>query len=160
MLDALEEVVELALPYLKDERQHRVIGLRASRARADVSAAEQLRRLMEALPIEADSGRTLETYNATATIDTATMEIDVLRIGRIGLFYQSADAKATGTWDTDSKQWMALGGGVRNAVRQGIRMAPLETAGIQCRHPGRGGGATDPPAGRRPGQDRRRHIRH
>jgi hypothetical protein len=128
MLDALEEFVELDLPFLKDERQQRVIGLRALMARADVSAAEKFRRLMEAFQIEADFGRTIETYKDTATIDTATMEIDVLRIGRIGLFYQSADAKATGTWDTDSKQWMALGSGARNAVRQGIRMARRQVA--------------------------------
>ena len=42
----------------------------------------------------------------------------------------------------------------------GVRpQAAPEAAGIQCRHPGRGGGATDPPAGRRPDQDRRRHCR-
>ena len=40
----------------------------------------------------------------------------------------------------------------------GVRpQAAAEAAGVQCRHPGRGGGATDPSAGRRPDQDRRRH---
>ena len=128
MLDALEQFVDLDLPFLKEERQQRLIGLRTLMAQADVSAAEKFRRLMETFQIEADFGRTIETYKDTATIAGATMEVDVLRIGRIGLFYQSADNKATGTWDTDKDQWLELGSGARNAVRQGIRIARRQVA--------------------------------
>jgi hypothetical protein len=128
MLDALEQFVDLDLPFLKQERQERVFGLRALMAEADVSAAEKFRRLMETFQIEADFGRTIETYKDTATIDGATMQVDILRIGRIGLFYQSADYKATGTWDTEKEQWSALGSGARNAVRQGIRIARRQVA--------------------------------
>jgi len=128
MLDALEQFIELDLPFLKEERQQRVVGLRALMTEADVSAAEKFRRLMECFQIEADFGRTIETYKETANIDGGTLEVDVLRIGRIGLFYQSADHKATGTWDTDKAQWVPLGSGARNAVRQGIRMARRQVA--------------------------------
>ena len=128
MLDALEQFIDLDLPFLKEERQQRLLGLRAMMAEADVSAAEKFRRLMEAFQIEADFGRTIETYKDTATIAGATMEVDVLRIGRIGLFYQSADHKATGTWDVESAQWVALSSGARNAVRQGIRIARRQVA--------------------------------
>ena len=57
-------------------------------------------------------------------IGEATLEVNVLRLGRIGLYYQTNDASATGRWDPEADQWSPLkGGGARNQVRQGIRIA-------------------------------------
>jgi hypothetical protein len=92
--------------------------------RSDVTVAEKFRRLTEAFQIENDFGRTIETYKDALEIDGATLEVDVLRLGRIGLYYQTLDASETGQWDPEAGAWTHLSGGTaRNQVRQGIRVA-------------------------------------
>jgi hypothetical protein len=124
MLDGLAQFIELDVPFLQDERVERVERLRSLMERADVSVAEKFRRLMEAFQIENDFGRTIEIYKDTLVIQGATLEVNVLRLGRVGLYYQTNDASATGLWDPVAGQWTPLtGGGARNQVRQGIKIA-------------------------------------
>jgi septal ring factor EnvC (AmiA/AmiB activator) len=129
MLDALDRFVELDVPFLRDERTERVARLRATMERADVSAAEKFRRLTEAFQIEIDYGRTIEAYKDSLELDGATLEVNVLRLGRIGLYYQTADASVTGMWDVNGKRWTPLDDGAsRNQVRQGLRIAGKQIA--------------------------------
>lgn len=129
MLDALEQFVELDVPFLLEERRQRVANLRALMERADVTTAEQFRRLTEAFQIENDFGRTIETYKETLTLGDATLEVNMLRIGRIGLYYQTNDASVTGAWDRKTKQWVPLNDSTsRNQVRQGLRIARKQVA--------------------------------
>ncbi len=124
MLDGLEQFIALDKPFLLDERRGRIARLRALMERADVTLAEKFRSLTEAFQIENDFGRTIEVYKDTLTLDGATIEVDVLRLGRVGLYYQSTDASATGRWNTDADQWVAMNDGkARNQVRRGLRIA-------------------------------------
>jgi len=124
MLDGLEQFIQLDLPFLRDERLDRVERLRLLMERADVTMAEKFRRLTEAFQIENDFGRTIETYRDDLAVEGATLEVDVLRLGRIGLYFQTNDAGKTGRWDPAAGEWAVLKGGLaRNQVRQGIRMA-------------------------------------
>ena len=124
MLDGLEQFIQLDTPFLMDERMDRVSRLRGIMERADVTLAEKFRRLTEAFQIENDFGRTIEVYKDALQIGGANLEVNVLRVGRVGLYYQTNDASATGRWDAESKQWVELSNGnARNQVRQGIRIA-------------------------------------
>jgi hypothetical protein len=129
MLDALERFVALDVPFLHEERTERVTRLRGIMERADVSSAEKFRRLTEAFQIEIDYGRTIEVYKTSLEIEGAALEVNMLRLGRIGLYYQTADASVTGMWDVEAKQWKPLGDGTsRNQVRQGLRIAEKQIA--------------------------------
>jgi hypothetical protein len=124
MLDGLEQFVNLDKPFLLDERLSRVNRLRSLMERADVTLAEKFRSLTEAFQIENDFGRTIEVYKDALVLDGANLEVNVLRLGRVGLYYQTNDASATGRWDDTAKQWVAMDGSkARNQVRQGIRIA-------------------------------------
>jgi hypothetical protein len=46
----------------------------------------------------------------------------MLRIGRIGLFFQSEDASITGRWDNEMRQWVS-DDSARGEVRKGLQMA-------------------------------------
>ena len=46
----------------------------------------------------------------------------MLRVGRIGLYFQSDDTKITGLWNNESRQW-EIDNSARNEVRKGLRMA-------------------------------------
>lgn len=129
MLDGLERFIELDVPFLDEERIERVAHLRALMERADVSMAEKFRRLTEAFQIENDFGRTIESYQGTLSLEGATLEVSFLRLGRIGLYYQTGDGSATGRWNREARDWEELSGAeARNQVRLGLRMARKQVA--------------------------------
>jgi len=122
MIDGLEQSIALDLPFLMEERTKRVTDLKGIMERSDVSVAEKFRKVMEAYQIENDYGTSSEFYTESLTIDGATRSFNVLRIGRLGLYFQSDDTKITGRWDDTSRQWV-IDDSARNEVRKGLRMA-------------------------------------
>jgi len=122
MIDGLEQSIKLDVPFLMDERSERVDNLRSIMERSDVSVAEKFRKVMEAYQIENDYGTSSEWYTQSLTLDEATRSYNILRIGRVGLFFQSDDAKITGRWDNDNREWV-IDNSARSDVRTGLRMA-------------------------------------
>jgi hypothetical protein len=122
MIDALEQSIALDVPFLMEERGARVADLKEIMERSDVTVAEKFRKVMEAYQIENDYGNSTEFYTESLTIDGATRSFNMLRIGRIGLFFQSDDTKITGRWNNDARQW-EIDNSARNEVRKGLRMA-------------------------------------
>jgi len=123
MIDGLEQFVALDVPFLAEERNSRVANLTTVLERADVTAAEKFRVVMEAWQIENDYGRTIEAYTDELVIDGNTREVDVLRIGRVALLYQTPDGQVSGSWDAQSGGWVEVDSSYRNAIRNGIRLA-------------------------------------
>ncbi len=128
MIDGLDSFVALDVPFLLDERTARVESLTALLGRADVTAAEKFRVVMEAWQIENDYARTIFAYTDELSIDGATREVDVLQIGRIALLYQTADGAQSGAWDQRNRMWVPVGNEFRNPIREGIRLARNQVA--------------------------------
>jgi hypothetical protein len=105
-----------------EERTDRVDNLRSIMERSDVSVAEKFRKVMEAYQIENDYGTSSEWYTQSLTLDDSTRSYNVLRIGRIGLYFQSDDSKITGRWDNTNRTWV-MDNSARGEVRTGLRMA-------------------------------------
>jgi hypothetical protein len=122
MIDGLKTSVSLDIPFLMDERNKRVTDLENIMERSDVSVAEKFRKVMEAYQIENEFGWTSEYFTQSLTIDGVTRSFNMLRIGRIGLYFQSDDARVTGRWDNDERQWV-MDDSARNEIRKGLRMA-------------------------------------
>jgi len=122
MIDGLDQSVKLDVPFLMEERTDRVDGLRSIMERSDVSVAEKFRKVMEAYQIENDYGTSSEWYTQSLTLDDATRSYNILRIGRIGLYFQSDDAKITGRWDNTDRTWV-MDDSSRSDIRTGLRMA-------------------------------------
>ena len=122
MIDGLQQSVNLDVPFLMEERTKRMNDLKAIMERSDVTVAEKFRKVMEAYQIENDYGTSSEYYTESLTIDGATRAFNMLRIGRIGLYFQSDDTKITGRWNNDSRSW-EIDNSARNDVRKGLRMA-------------------------------------
>ena len=105
------------------ERSDRIADLKEIMARSDVSVAEKFRKVMEAYQIENDYGSTIERYKETLTLDDGTTrDYNMLRIGRVGLYFQSEDTNITGRWDNEARSFV-LDNGARNEVRKGLRIA-------------------------------------
>ncbi len=122
MIDGLEQSVDLDIPFLMTERKARIADLQDIMERSDVSVAEKFRKVMEAYQIENDYGTSSEFYEDTLTIDGETRSFNMLRIGRIGLYFQSDDTAITGRWDNKAKEYVR-DDSARNEVRKGLRMA-------------------------------------
>jgi hypothetical protein len=124
MIDALEQFVELDVPFAKDERVQRIGFLRANLDRADVSVAEKFRGVLEAYNIELQYGRGMDTYRGTIDLGGTQREVDFLRIGRVALVYQTTDGKISGAWDKSARTWVDLpSGNFDGPIRKGIRIA-------------------------------------
>ena len=122
MIDGLDQSVKLDVPFLMEERQGRVADLKAIMERSDVSVAEKFRKVMEAYQIENEYGWTSEYFTQTLTLDGVTRSFNMLRIGRIGLYFQSDDARVTGRYDISNREWV-MDDSARNEIRKGLRMA-------------------------------------
>jgi hypothetical protein len=122
MIDGLDQSVQLDVPFLMAERTKRIGDLKAIMERSDVTVAEKFRKVMEAYQIENDYGTSSEYYEESLTIDGATRSFNILRIGRIGLYFQSDDTKITGRWNNEIRNW-EIDNSARNEVRKGLRMA-------------------------------------
>jgi len=122
MIDGLDQSVKLDIPFLMDERNTRIANLKEIMQRSDVSVAEKFRKVMEAYQIENDYGTTIENYTQSLTIEGGTRSFNMLRIGRIGLYFQSDDTQITGRWDNEARDWV-IDNSARNEVRKGLRVA-------------------------------------
>jgi hypothetical protein len=128
MIDGLDQFVALDVPFLMDERTDRVENLTALLERADVTAAEKFRVVMEAWQIENDYARTIYTYTDELDINGTAREVDVLQVGRVALVYQTADGAESGAWNQRTRSWESVGDDFRNPIRQGIRLARNQIA--------------------------------
>lgn len=129
MIDSLEQFIDLDFPFLMEERHARVTKLRENLMRADLSAAEKFRQVLEAYKIETEYGVRIDSYLDTLSIERQEREVSILRIGRVALMYQTADQQVTGAWDQENRQWLTLDdGSYRSAVAEGLRIARKQTA--------------------------------
>jgi len=123
MIDGIEQSIALDIPFLMEERTDRVASLKETMERSDVSVAEKFRKVMEAYQIENDYGSSNEYYTQSLEIGGQVREYNMLRIGRIGLYFQSDDTSVTGWWNAELGEYEELGNEHRNEVRKGIRVA-------------------------------------
>lgn len=123
MIDGLEQFVELDAPFLLDERLGRVERLREMMDRADVAVSEKFSQVFRAFQIENEYGRTMETYPTTIQIDGIDRKVDILKVGRIALVYQTPDGAETGMFNPGTREYESVDNSYQASVRQGIRMA-------------------------------------
>ncbi|MEM7016441.1 MAG: DUF3450 domain-containing protein [Pseudomonadota bacterium] len=123
MVEALKQFVELDVPFRMEERRDRIAFLDEVMGRSDVTVAEKFRQVFEAYKLENEFGRTIEAYKDTLEIGGGKREVDILKIGRVALLYQSADGQLTGAWNQEARQWEELGVVYRSQVRDGLQIA-------------------------------------
>jgi len=123
MIDGIEQSIALDIPFLMEERTNRVAALKETMERSDVSVAEKFRKVMEAYQIENDYGSSSEWYLQEIELEDIVREYKMLRIGRIGLYFQSDDTSVTGWWNPATEAYEEVDSENRNEIRKGLRIA-------------------------------------
>ena len=123
MLAGIEKSIELDMPFHLAERKERIDFAKAAIDNPTVSSAEGLRQVLETFNVEMEYGRKLDNYKDTIDIEGQPREVNVLRIGRLSLVYQSSDESLTGAWDNKKQEWVALDNSYRNPTKKGLRIA-------------------------------------
>ena len=68
-------------------------------------------------------GRKIDSYKDTILVGEQQREVNVLRVGRLALIYQTSDENVTGAFDNRKKEWVELDGSYRNPTKKGLRIA-------------------------------------
>ena len=123
MIATLGQFVSVDMPFLLQERRQRIEGLKAAMEQASVGISEKYRRIMEAYDIEQEYARTIEAYRDRLALPEGERTVDLLRVGRVGLYYRTIDGRAAGMWHYGKRAWVPLGETENRAIKSALLIA-------------------------------------
>lgn len=128
MVDALEQFVNLDLPFNTEIRKQRVANLKQTLHSAEVTLAEKYRLILDAYNIEREYGNFLGVETGTLDINGKDVLVDFLNLGRVAVYAQSLDQKSAWMYNDQTKQWDKLDDAYLRELTKGIRMARKQSA--------------------------------
>ena len=128
IISELEDFVRQDMTFLERERQERLAFLRDSMNNYHLSLNEKLRRVLEALQVEAQYGQSTGVDTRTVRVDGQKLRVQVLRLGRVVRFYRSLDGTKVGRWDEEKGTWQPLDSGYSRDIERAIDMASQKQA--------------------------------
>jgi hypothetical protein len=130
LIKRLNDQMNEGMPFLLGERQQRIQRLEIIMADPDVAVSEKFRKVMEALMVEAEYGITIEVYQETILVEGRSMLVNIFRLGRISLFYQSLDQQTCGFYNVASSSWQPIARSFNNVIQAamdiGSKRKPVE----------------------------------
>ena len=124
----LARLVAADMPFLYDQRQARLASLVRMLDSGELSAADKLDRVLAAWRAELDYGREVDAWQGSLKTQGASLEVDYLRLGRLGWYYLTPDGQQGGVWRSKEQAWQALDDEALGEVRKGLRIAREERA--------------------------------
>ncbi len=128
VVQRLEASRDAGLPFLRTERQRRLQDLEVLLNDPYTPSYEQFRRIFEALLVEAEYGHSNEVYRAEIELDGEPTQVDLLRVGRLALFYRTLDRQGAGVFDPAAGRFTALPEGTLEEVSRAFRVVRREAA--------------------------------
>lgn len=118
MIRDLETFVQQDLPFQKEERLARINNLKEFMVDPNIADPERFRLVLDAYKTEASYGSTYAAF--PGELDDGR-SVNFVRVGRVGLYYQTRDGNESGAWNGSS--WEALPADYNKSVRDLSRMA-------------------------------------
>lgn len=126
-VDALAAFVADDLPFLAGERERRIAFLRSSLGDPGITMSEKLRRILEAYVVEASYGDGVDCAGMTLELDGLAVQGSALRVGRLGMFFLSADGVVAARLDR-ATGWNRLPDEARGDLARAMEMADRKRA--------------------------------
>jgi hypothetical protein len=123
MLASLEQFIQADLPFKRQERLESIGDLKALMLNSEAANSDRFRNIMDIYNVEIEYGDTYEAYPDSVSIDGVDTPVDMLRVGRLALYYQTKDQKNSGMWDRASNSWVALDSSHNREIRKAIKVA-------------------------------------
>jgi hypothetical protein len=127
MVQVLTLFVEQDIPFLWQERQLRLAELNRLLDNPNISIADKYRRILEAYQIETEYGDTIETWQAQLPLSDADRTVQLIRVGRVALYYLTPDQHTAGYWDSSTRTWLILPDSWLPKVKQAYAVADNKT---------------------------------
>ena len=122
----LENFTLKDLPFLVDERHRRLNFLKTTLNDYHLDLGEKLRRVFEALSVEATYGKMVTSSDETIALDGEDTEVTVFRLGRMAMYYRSLDGQKLGIFNPDTGLWQAMDPSFSKDLRHALEMARRE----------------------------------
>jgi FtsZ-binding cell division protein ZapB len=122
MISGLERFIGSDAPFKLQERQDRVERIKGYLTNANISAAERFRQVLGAYSIENGYGNSIDVYSDTLDLTGETLSVNVLQVGRSGLYYQTLDGDQSGYWDKSAGAWSELDSSFNAGITRAIRI--------------------------------------
>lgn len=122
MVDGLEKFIAADVPFKLDERNARLARIKSYLTNANISAAERFRQVLDAYSIENAYGQSIDAFVEELQLDGIAKTVNILQIGRSGLYYQTIDESQSGYWDKVTNQWQDLDASSNAGITQAIRI--------------------------------------
>ena len=106
MVLTLESIVQNDIPFLLNERNSRIETLKDILLQSNVSTSEKFRRVFEAYQIENEYGRTVESYRDEIFVDGNAYNVEIFRLGRVGLYARTSDGNFNAMYSKKEKTWI------------------------------------------------------
>lgn len=134
LLVRLQHAAAMGPPFLATERQQRLDSLTAMMGDPTITVAEQYRRLMEGLLVEAEYGFTTEVHQETIMVNNEPLLADIFRLGRLRLFFLSLDHRQCGFYNVATRSWQPIDDAhlrtIRSLVAISARQQPVELLNV------------------------------
>lgn len=127
LIDWLDQHVKSDLPFYSNERLERIEQLKINAVNPDMSISQLYHSVLEAYQIENEYGYSIDTYKHKINLNEKEIEAQLLRVGRIALYYLSLDASHGGYWSLSNKQWKTVDASALKQISQGIKVASKQT---------------------------------
>lgn len=121
-LERLARHVAEDLPFDQDARQQQLQRVAGMLNDYDVSLPLKTRAVFDMLAREMDLGHGVDVRTADIRIGEQTTQVELLRLGRVGLYALSLDQKTAWRWQPAHFRWEELPGSAR-ALSEAIAMA-------------------------------------
>lgn len=134
LLERLEVWTGRDLPFLVEERQARVASLRQEIVNPNTIGAEKLRLILQALMVETNYGNSIEVTQAEINLGREKLFVDMLRLGRVSIFWRTTDGTRVGEFDRARWRWVELPGKyarqIGDAMEMAARIRPVEVTSL------------------------------
>lgn len=128
MVKTLAEFIQLDLPFQRQERLESTHKLLALLNNSQVATAEKFRRVMELYQTENDYNYDMQVYRETVNVDGRTLSVQLLRIGRSMLYFQTTDAQQSALWNKKTQKWQIVDSAYNMNISKAIRVASKQAA--------------------------------
>ena len=123
MLSSLEAFIRADLPFHQNDRLESVAQLKGLMLNSEASNSDRYRNILDIYGVEMEYGNSYEAYAETQVVGGNQVEVDMLRVGRLALFYQTKDQKESFMWDKVNGEWKQLPESDNRNIRKAIKVA-------------------------------------